>query len=102
MANALHGVEPVVSVSAASVLVEAVKLAEDRSGDLVVRLYEAAGARARSTVVPNFEFTAAWRTDLLERTLGQQTWTPQECIELDLRPFEVVTVRISPGGGQDG
>lgn len=41
---------PLVTVDASSVLVETVKLAEDRSGDLVVRLYESAGARASTRV----------------------------------------------------
>ncbi|WP_432843926.1 alpha-mannosidase [Dactylosporangium sp. CA-092794] len=96
VSDALHGVEPIVSVSAASVFVEAIKLAEDRSGDLVVRLYEAAGARARSTIHLNFDFTAAWPTDLLERALDQRTWRPEDGIALDLRPFEIATLRISP------
>ena len=39
-------VEPLVTVVVAAVVVEAVKLAEDRSGDVVVRLYEALGGRA--------------------------------------------------------
>nr|WP_221379173.1 glycoside hydrolase family 38 C-terminal domain-containing protein [Actinoplanes polyasparticus] len=94
--DAAHVVEPVVTVSAASVLVEAVKLAEDRSGDLVVRLYEAAGARTRTTVQPNFGFTVARSTDLLERDLGRSTWHSRDSIDLELRPFEIVTLRISP------
>lgn len=94
--DAAHSVEPVVTVSAPSVFVEAVKLAEDRSGDLIVRLYEAAGARTRTTVRPNFEHTAARTTDLLERDLDRQPWNSRDSIELELRPFEIVTVRISP------
>jgi alpha-mannosidase len=94
--NAAHGAEPLVSVSAASVFVEAVKLAEDRSGDLIVRLYEAAGARVRSAIRPNFPFTAAWPTDLLERPVDEQTWQSPDEIELDVRPFQIVTLRISP------
>ncbi|KAA0920549.1 alpha-mannosidase [Streptomyces apricus] len=93
--DARRGVEPVVTVSAASVFVEAVKLAEDRSGDVVIRVYEASGARARTTVQLGFAFEAAWSTDLLERALDQRTWHAQETIELDLRPFEIATVRVS-------
>ncbi|MBM2623589.1 alpha-mannosidase [Actinoplanes sp. LDG1-06] len=96
--NAGHGVEPIVTVSAPSVLVEAVKLAEDRSGDVIIRLYEATGARTRTAVQPNFEYTAARSTDLLERDLGRPIWHPHESIELELRPFEIATLRISPLG----
>jgi alpha-mannosidase len=45
----------------------AVKLAEDRSGDLVVRLYEARGARATGSVVFGCEVHRVIETDLLER-----------------------------------
>ncbi|MGW3769810.1 glycosyl hydrolase-related protein [Actinomadura verrucosospora] len=83
------------TVSAASVFVEAVKLAEDRSGDVVIRVYEASGARPRTTVRLDFAFEAAWLADLLERALGQGTGHAQETIELDLRPFEIATLRGS-------
>ncbi|MET7397146.1 glycosyl hydrolase-related protein [Dactylosporangium sp. NPDC005572] len=42
------------------------------------------------------DLTAAWSTDLLERTLDQRTWRPENGIKLDLRPFEIATPRISP------
>ncbi|MES9604796.1 glycosyl hydrolase-related protein [Actinomadura sp. NPDC000929] len=93
--DAHRGVEPIVTVSAASVFVEAVKLAEDRSGDVVIRVYEASGARPRTTVRLDFAFEAAWLADLLERALGQGTGHAQETIELDLRPFEIATLRGS-------
>ncbi|AGZ40910.1 putative alpha-mannosidase [Actinoplanes friuliensis DSM 7358] len=94
--NADHGVEPVVSISAPSVYVEAVKLAEDRSGDLIVRLYEAAGTRVRSLIRPGFAFTTAWSTDLLERPVDEQKWHSPDSIELEFRPFQIVTLRITP------
>ncbi|PSM38973.1 alpha-mannosidase [Streptomyces dioscori] len=93
--DAHQGVEPVVTVSADSVFVEAIKLAEDRSGDVIVRLYEAAGSRADAVIHPNFPFAAASLTDLLERDLDQRTWHSHEAIELVLRPFEIATLRIS-------
>ena len=40
-------VEPLVVVDDEAVVVEAVKAADDRSGDLVVRCYESLGGRAR-------------------------------------------------------
>jgi alpha-mannosidase len=94
--NAHQGVEPVVTVSADSVFVEAIKLAEDRSGDIIVRLYEAGGSRAKAVIHPNVPFAAASLTDLLERDLDRRTWHPHETIELVLRPFEIATLRISP------
>jgi alpha-mannosidase len=90
-------VAPLVTVSGAAadaVVVESVKLAEDRSGDVVVRLYESLGSHARARVTAGFDTTGAVRTDLLERPL-------EDGAELDLgeplafRPFEIVTLRFA-------
>jgi len=92
------GVAPLVASSSPAVLVEAVKLAEDRSGDLVVRLYEARGGRAATTVTVDAAVgaTEAWRTDLLERPLdGSERAEVGEGLELTLRPFEIVTLRVA-------
>lgn len=86
-------VDPLVTVSPPSVFVESVKLAEDRSGDLIVRLYEAQGARAAVTVELGTPFSSAWRTDLLERDLGEPAWRGDETISLPMRPFQIVTLR---------
>ena len=45
-------IAPLLAVSDPAVVVEAVKLAEDGSGDVVVRLYEALGSRARADSRP--------------------------------------------------
>ncbi|ARC55837.1 Mannosylglycerate hydrolase [Frondihabitans sp. 762G35] len=88
------GVAPLVTVSSPSVFVEAVKLAEDRSGDVVVRLYEAQGARATTTIGIGGAWSRALRTDLLERPLDDAAWAEGDEIALTLRPFEVVTLRV--------
>ncbi|HWK91418.1 MAG TPA: glycoside hydrolase family 38 C-terminal domain-containing protein [Luteimicrobium sp.] len=91
-------VEPLVTVDdpAGAVLVESVKLAEDRSGDVVVRLYESLGGHARATVRPGFETSGATRTDLLERPLEQAGTAAIDLAEpLALRPFEIVTLRFA-------
>lgn len=50
-AGAGAGAAPTPGTGSGQVLVETVKLAEDRSGDLVLRLYESLGARAEATLV---------------------------------------------------
>jgi alpha-mannosidase len=52
-----------------AVVVEAVKPAEDHGGDVVVRLYEAHGGRARARLRAAFPVAAVTQTDLLERPL---------------------------------
>ncbi|MEU6115741.1 glycoside hydrolase family 38 C-terminal domain-containing protein [Streptomyces sp. NPDC047117] len=94
-------VEPLVGVDNDAVVVEAVKLAEDRGGDLVVRLYEAAGGRAGATLTAGFPVTAAYATDLLERPLADAppyTVADGGRVTLALRPFQILTLRLSRGG----
>ena len=90
-------VAPIVTVEG-SAYVEAVKLAEDRSGDVVVRLYEPLGARSTATVRPSFEFMSVEEVDLLERPLPADALTassePGNPARLDLRPFQIVTLRF--------
>lgn len=86
-----------------SARLQTVKLAEDRSGDLVVRLYESEGRRAEVDLhVPGA--TALTVVDLLERPLTEQSplWhraasVEGETLPLTLKPFEITTVRARFG-----
>jgi len=90
-----HPAEPLIDVSNPAVVVEAVKLADDRSGDVIVRLYESLGGRATTTVTATFDAQAISRVDLLERPQGGAADTlDHNQITLNLHPFEVVTLRI--------
>jgi alpha-mannosidase len=90
-------VEPLVAVDNPAVVVEAVKLADDRSGDVVVRLYESLGGAAEVTLgrtVPG----AVVETDLLERPVdGGVRFGAGEEVRLSLRPFQIRTLRIDRG-----
>jgi alpha-mannosidase len=90
-----RGVEPLLVVSHPAVVVEAVKLAEDGSGDLVVRLYESWGGRARTSVTANADVSSVQATDLLERPLADAATAPGASIDLELRPFQIVTLRFT-------
>lgn len=93
-------VAPLVTVDNDAVVVSAVKLADDRSGDLVVRVYEANGGRARATVTADgFAAGRAAVTDLLERPIAGagQPETAQGAVVLSLRPFQMVTLRLPRG-----
>jgi alpha-mannosidase len=80
-----------------SIVVEAVKLAEDRSGDLIVRLYEASGARSNGTVSFAFAVAQITETDLLERTVAPVAVqsTTDTGVHVILRAFQIVTLRVS-------
>jgi len=96
-------IEPLLRVDNPAVVVEAVKLAEDRSGDLIVRLYEAHGNRSTARLIRHFEATDVVETDLLERPLadprvelaaGAPLPVESHALTLTLRPFEIVTLRF--------
>ncbi|MEU9442287.1 glycoside hydrolase family 38 C-terminal domain-containing protein [Streptomyces sp. NPDC048304] len=94
-----HEVAPLVTVDNDAVVITAVKLADDGSGDVVVRFHEAHGGRARATLTAGFEVADVTVTDLLERP-GGDTEPPVrdgERITVRLRPFELVTLRFSRG-----
>ena len=87
--------EPIVRVEGSEgIVVEAVKLAEDRSGDVVVRLYEAHGGRARGRLVAGFDVDEIVETDLLERPLEEPGALTGGDGTLALRPFQIVTLRL--------
>ncbi|WP_419183557.1 glycoside hydrolase family 38 C-terminal domain-containing protein [Serinibacter arcticus] len=95
-------VTPLVAVGSPQVVVEAVKLAEDRSGDVVVRLYESLGARAATTVSFGFDHGAVTVTDLLERELDGAGTTgvtvgTDGVVDVELRPFQILTLRVARG-----
>ncbi|MPY58009.1 alpha-mannosidase [Streptomyces spongiae] len=92
-------VAPLVSVDHEGVVVEAVKLADDRSGDVVVRLYEALGVRTRAILGTGFPLASATATDLLERPLDDTTshQIVGGAVHLRLRPFQILTLRLRPG-----
>ncbi len=83
------------------VRIEAVKLADDRSGDVIVRVYEALGRRAATILVPGFAVASVDEVDLLERPLGDDMARARHLahegdgIALEVRPFQVVTLRLT-------
>jgi alpha-mannosidase len=89
---------PLVRLDGAAAVVEAVKLADDRSGDVVVRLYESLGGQARTRLHTGFPLARAVVTDLLERPQpdGALPVEPDGAVPLVLRPFQILTVRLTP------
>jgi alpha-mannosidase len=90
---------PLVTVDGAGPIVEAVKLADDRSGDVIVRLYESLGGRASAAVRPGFTVARAEVVDLLERPLSAAPLTSSDdgAIPVTLRPFQILTLRLVRG-----
>jgi len=90
-----HAVEPLVSVDNAALVVEAVKLAEDGSGDVIVRLYESLGERSSGRLTAHFPVRKIQAVDLLERPVeAPGVVTGADAADLTLRPFQLITLRF--------
>jgi alpha-mannosidase len=81
-------------VDAPNVIVETVKLAEDGSGDVIVRLYESMRTATRCTLTTTLPVLAAAETDMLEEQ-PRLLDLDKGAIAPDFRPFEIKTVRLS-------
>ncbi|MBF6330510.1 alpha-mannosidase [Nocardia transvalensis] len=92
-----EAVEPLFTIDNDAVVTSAVKLADDGSGDVVLRVYEAHGGRASALVAPGFEVDGFQVCDLLERPLpGDGAAVPEGTgVRLRLRPFQLVTLRFT-------
>ncbi len=90
-------VDALVASDDPSVVVETVKLAEDRSGDVVVRLYESRGGRASAALAIRFGFSSVVETDLHEREVAAAAVSDVSAdrVGLTLRPFQLVTLRFA-------
>lgn len=90
---------PVVELDGHGVELDAVKPADDGSGDVIVRLHEHVGARRPVVVtLPGRRVTAASRCDLLEEPRPDGALEVGDGVAvLTLRPFELVTLRLTPG-----
>ena len=99
----VQAVTPLVTSSNPAVVIETVKLAEDRSGDVIVRLYESRGGQAQATLEVAFAVDSIVETDLLEREVPALAVIASEAgpadgghrVSLGVRPFQIVTLRLA-------
>ena len=88
------GTGSLLSVNAPNVIVETVKPAEDGSGDVVVRVYESKRTATQCTLTTSLPVKRAMQTNMLEDVTGDLA-VAEGKIALDLRPFEIKTIRLS-------
>ena len=91
--HADHTSEPVVTIDHHGVQLSCVKHADDGSGDLIVRLYEACGDRASLTVRTPARIRGAVQCNLLEEPTDGIDCS-DGIVSLTLHPFELVTLRL--------
>ena len=92
--SAGQGERSFLEISDHNVILDAVKAAEDGSGDLILRLYESKHASVDCTVRLSLSgYTTAWETDLAEEHPKVVPCADGVC-RLRFRPFEIKTIRL--------
>jgi alpha-mannosidase len=81
------------SVDTPNLVIDTVKRAEDSSA-LIIRLYEANGARGKATLTVNDDFRKVERVNLLEEKPETATFSGKT-IPLEYRPFQIITLKLT-------
>ncbi|MBM4148884.1 MAG: alpha-mannosidase [Lentisphaerae bacterium] len=90
------GTASLFAVDAPNVIIETVKPAEDGSGDVIVRLYEAMRTATTCTLTCALPAKRVTTVNMLEEKLAAAKLKDGK-IALDLRPFEIRTLRFIRG-----
>jgi alpha-mannosidase len=81
-------------LDAPNIILETVKLAEDTSGDIILRLYESKRNLTLCALTTPLPIKAVTQTDMLERSQAECHMLHGK-ISLEFRPFEIKTLRLS-------
>lgn len=76
-----------------NIILETVKPAEDGSGDLILRFYEAAGAAVETDICFHAEIEKLWKCNMLEEK-GKELKQKEGRIRLNFGMFEIKTIRM--------
>ena len=82
-----------ISLDADNVILETLKYAEDKTGDLILRLYESKKADTVFSLKINLPIKEARLCDMLERA-QEELVINENVINLHTEPFQVITLRI--------
>lgn len=93
--------QSLLSVDQANVITETIKLAEDGSGDWIVRLYESKGASVACELHFGLSVAAVYEANMLEEKMAELPREGEE-VSLQFRPFEVKTIRLQRSGRDKG
>lgn len=87
---------PLFTAELGAAVIETVKLADDRSGDVIVRLYEPAGGRSKVSLESSFATASIQENNLLEEPFdsGSLIESEQASAVIALRPFQILTLRF--------
>jgi alpha-mannosidase len=81
------------SLNAANIIIETVKLAEDGSNDVIVRLYDSKRSLTQCILSTALPINQAYQTDMLEHNRDELSVNKGKII-LEFHPFEIKTLRL--------
>jgi alpha-mannosidase len=84
---------PFFEVDQPAVVIDTVKKAED-SRELILRLYESFGGRWPVRLKSSLPVISAVRCNLLEEEVSERLEWPEDGLEMDLQPFELLTIKL--------
>jgi alpha-mannosidase len=87
------GEKSIFNLDADNIIIEAIKPAEDASGDIVLRLYEAMRMNTTCTLNINLPVKSIFATNMLEE-IESQLHFDNNALSLHFRPFEIKTLRL--------
>jgi alpha-mannosidase len=76
-----------------NIVIETVKPAEDGSGNIILRMYEALRTATTTELSTSFSLQSVQQTDMLEKTISELA-VKEGRVKLVFRPFEVKTLRL--------
>jgi alpha-mannosidase len=82
------------NIDAANIILETIKMTEDGTGDVIVRMYESKRNFTHCTLSTILPVNKATQTDMVEKNQNELTLSNGK-IELVFRPFEIKTIRFS-------
>jgi len=91
--NQQPGVHSLLQLDHASIMVEAIKKAEE-GNDIIVRLYETAGATTSTTLHTALPIAEAWTAGLMENKIARID-SENGQLKLAFKPFEIRTLRLT-------
>ena len=80
-----------------NIFLDGVKPARDESGDLILRLYEAAGTSVTTDISFGIPVSSLYICNMLEENLTQLPLDAEGTIHLRFEPFEIRTLRVKGG-----
>lgn len=86
------------SIDSATIVPTGLKRAED-GGDVIVRMYEAAGAPTKAALRPQFKTAAVKWVNFIEDALAEATMNDTG-VAAEFRKFEIKTLRVAPAGAK--